>query len=151
MADIYTSAKRSEVMSCVRGRGNRLTELTLIALLRKASIMGWRRAQPVFGRPDFVFRQQRLAVFVDGCFWHGCPRHATKPATNRAFWRKKLARNEARDCLVNRTLRKAGWRVLRIWQHELKRDNESRCVARILRALAAADRTPTKRRAFNHP
>jgi DNA mismatch endonuclease (patch repair protein) len=59
--------------------------------------------------------EEAVAVFVDGCFWHGCPKHATKPANNRAFWKKKLAGNKTRDRLVNRTLRRAGWRVVRIW------------------------------------
>ena len=72
-------------------------------------------------RPDFVFLQSRTAVFVDGCFWHGCPRHATKPKNNAAFWRKKLAGNKRRDALVNRTLRKAGWRVVRLWECALQR------------------------------
>jgi len=70
-------------------------------------------------RPDFVFPKLRLAVFVDGCFWHCCPKHTTKPKNNRAFWQRKLASNRARDALVTRTLRRAGWRVLRVWEHEL--------------------------------
>jgi DNA mismatch endonuclease (patch repair protein) len=70
-------------------------------------------------RPDFVFRQVRLALFVDGCFWHGCPRHATQPKNNAAFWRAKLAANRRRDALVTRTLRRAGWRVVRIWECDL--------------------------------
>ena len=70
-------------------------------------------------KPDFVFRQVRLALFVDGCFWHGCPRHATKPRNNAAFWKKKLAGNQTRDTLVNRALRHAGWRVIRIWECDL--------------------------------
>lgn len=126
-------------MSRVCGHGNERTELALASLLRRSLLSGWRRNQTVFGKPDFVYRQKRLAVFVDGCFWHGCPLHATQPVTNRVFWRKKLARNKARDRLVNRTLRKAGWRVLRIWQHELKRNNESRCVARIRLALSLSN------------
>jgi DNA mismatch endonuclease (patch repair protein) len=84
--------------------------------------------------PDFVFRKQRTAIFVDGCFWHGCPKHATKPANNRAFWKKKLAGNKKRDALVTRTLRRAGWRVLRIWEHELTQ-NPERCLKRIERHL----------------
>lgn len=137
MADVFTKAKRSEVMSRIRGRGNKETELALAALMRRHGIKGWRRHQPVFGKPDFVFRRHRLAVFVDGCFWHGCPLHATKPATNRAFWRKKLARNKARDRLVTRTLRCAGWRVLRIWEHELARKREARLLVKLWKALAS--------------
>jgi DNA mismatch endonuclease, patch repair protein len=122
-------------MARVRGCGNERTERALLSVLRRHKIGGWRRNQPVFGKPDFVFRRERLAVFVDGCFWHGCPRHATTPATNRAFWQQKLSRNKARDRLVNRELHRRGWRVLRIWQHELTRKNQRRCVTRLLRAL----------------
>ena len=86
-------------------------------------------------RPDFVFPKLRLAVFVDGCFWHACPIHATKPRNNAAFWRKKLAANKARDRKVNRALRAAGWRVLRIWEHELAPARASQTLARIRRAL----------------
>jgi DNA mismatch endonuclease, patch repair protein len=131
MSDVFTKAKRSEVMSRIRGRGNKDTELALAKLLRRHGITGWRRNQPVFGKPDFVFRQVRLALFVDGCFWHGCPKHATKPANNRAFWRRKLSSNKTRDRLVTRTLRKTGWRVLRIWEHELAKKNETRLVKRL--------------------
>ena len=138
MSDIFTKAKRSEVMSRIRGRGNKDTELALAKLLRRHGITGWRRNQAVFGKPDFVFRQLRLAVFVDGCFWHACPKHATKPKNNRAFWKKKFARNRARDLLVTRTLRSSKWRVLRIWEHELARRNELRLVGRIQKSLTPA-------------
>ena len=134
MPDVFTKAKRSEVMSRIRGRGNKATELRLMAIFREFGITGWRRHQPVFGKPDFVFRQQRVAVFVDGCFWHGCPKHATFPASRRAFWLEKFARNKARDRLVTHTLRKNGWRVLRIWEHELRKP--ARVLARIRKALS---------------
>ncbi len=67
---------------------------------------------------DIAFPGARLAVFVDGCFWHRCPEHATEPKANRDFWRAKLDRNVARDREVDRALRNAGWRVVRIWEHE---------------------------------
>ena len=70
---------------------------------------------------DFVFSKERTAIFVDGCFWHGCPKHATQPKNNRAFWRRKFSANKKRDRLVNRALRRTGWRVLRIWEHDLKK------------------------------
>ena len=140
MADIFTKAKRSAVMALIRSRGNRATELRLIALMREHGITGWRRNAPVFGKPDFVFRRERVAVFVDGCFWHGCPRHATMPANNRTFWKTKLARNAARDREVTRALRKAGWRVIRIWECALTRTRSVRTAARIARALGRACR-----------
>ena len=138
MADVFTKAKRSAVMGRIRSHGNRATELRLIALLRAHGITGWRRKARVFGKPDFVFRRERVAVFVDGCFWHGCPRHATMPASNRAFWKAKLARNAARDREVTRALRKAGWRVLRVWECALTRRRSARTAARIVRALVNA-------------
>lgn len=133
MPDVFTKAKRSEVMSRIRSRGNKDTEIALARLFRRHRITGWRRHQNIFGRPDFVFPGLKLAVFVDGCFWHLCPRHGTKPATNRAFWRRKFSRNQKRDRLVNGTLRRAGWRVLRIWEHELA--GESQLVRKIQKAL----------------
>ncbi|TAK99022.1 MAG: very short patch repair endonuclease [Verrucomicrobia bacterium] len=135
MADVFSKRKRSEVMSRIRGRGNKDTELALAKLLRRHRITGWRRNQPVFGKPDFIFPKLKLAVFVDGCFWHGCPKHGTKPKNNQAFWRKKLSANKRRDALVTRTLRRYGWRVLRVWEHELARRNEARLVRRLTAAL----------------
>jgi DNA mismatch endonuclease (patch repair protein) len=130
MVDVFPTRKRSEVMSRIRSRGNKDTELVLAKIFRTQKISGWRRhallkfqtpSSKFQVRPDFVFRQVRLALFVDGCFWHGCPRHATKPKNNAAFWRRKLAANKRRDALVTRTLRRSGWRVVRIWECDLHR------------------------------
>ena len=123
-------------MSRVRSTGNTTTELRLLRLFQKAGVKGWRRKFPLSGKPDFAFPQSKVAVFVDGCFWHGCPKHATKPRNNAAFWRRKLVANQARDRRVTRTLRRGGWRVLRIWEHELARKNEARLLRRVRRALA---------------
>lgn len=107
-------------MSSVKGRGNRATELCLIQIFRAHRVSGWRRGVSIFGKPDFVFAASKLAVFIDGCFWHGCPLHGTLPKSNRAFWQEKLSRNQMRDKLVNRRLKALGWKTLRIWQHELR-------------------------------
>ena len=88
-------------------------------------------------RADFVFPKLRLAVFVDGCFWHGCPKHGTQSTHNRAFWRRKLTTTKTRDQLVTRTLRRQGWRALRLWKHELARKNEGHSLKRIRAALTA--------------
>lgn len=136
MADTLTAKERSKRMSLVRSSGNKATELRLLALLREHRISGWRREVPVLGKPDFVFRAAKLAVFVDGCFWHGCPRHGRMPKSRVAFWAAKLARNIERDREVRRGLRKQGWRVLRIWEHELAERNVTRLLARIRAALA---------------
>src|SRR5205085_8640731 len=107
------------------------TEGRLIQIFKKHSIVGWRRQTKVFGKPDFIFPGKHIAIFVDGCFWHSCPRHKSQPASNSEFWKTKLARNVARDKLVNRTLKRQGWQVMRIWQHELLRRNESYLLRRI--------------------
>ena len=120
-------------MSLIKGRGNKATELRLIGIFKTHRIIGWRRGWPLEGKPDFVFPTLRLAVFVDGCFWHGCPLHATRPKSNSAFWQTKLARNRARDRFVTRYLHAEGWQVLRIWEHELAKKNENRLLARLRR------------------
>ena len=167
MTDVFTKAKRSEVMSRIRSRGNQATELALVRLLRADGITGWRRhvllsvrssrgdealikkrksksgkRKPVQAssrrllrvRPDFVFRKSRLVIFVDGCFWHACPKHATQPKNNRAFWQRKFSSNKQRDLFVTRTLRRRGWGVLRIWECALARRPEV-CLRRVQRAL----------------
>lgn len=120
MADVFTKEKRSDVMSRIKGKGNKDTELAMIMVMKVHHIAGWRRNQRVLGKPDFVFWRQKIALFVDGCFWHSCPLHANMPKNNRAFWKKKLKGSADRDVFVNRELRKLGWKVIRIWEHELK-------------------------------
>jgi len=136
MPDVFTKAKRSQVMSRIRGRGNKETELALAKLLRVARITGWRRHAALLGRPDFTFRKERLVIFVDGCFWHCCPKHSNIPANNREFWERKLAANKIRDRVVTRILRQRGWRVLRIWEHDLIRKKQAGCVGRMRIFLA---------------
>jgi len=138
--DIFTKAKGSAVMARIRGSGNAATELRMMALMREHRISGWRRGQPVIGKPDFVFRRERVAVFVDGCFWHGCPRHATQPKTRAAYWAAKFSRNKARDREVTRTVRKAGWTVLRVWECALSRKQWRRTAGRLVRALSGIPR-----------
>ena len=136
MADVFTKAKRSEVMSRIRGKGNKDTEVALAKLFRANGISGWRRHYAIAGKPDFAFPMHKLAVFVDGCFWHDCPQHATQPKGNKKFWQTKLDANKARDRKVNRLLRSSGWRVLRIWEHDLNKSRQPGTVRRVLRVLA---------------
>jgi len=119
--DPLSSSQRSERMGRVRNRGNKSTELAMKAALRRHKITGWRsHPSRLVGRPDFYFPAQRLAVFIDGCFWHVCPTCDRRlPRHRRAFWKEKLEANIARDKTVNRTLRKAGVSVLRVWEHDV--------------------------------
>ena len=133
MADIWSKEKRSKVMSLIRSRGNKATELRLIEIFQEYGITGWRRNQKLIGKPDFTFSSERVVVFVDGCFWHGCPKCYQRPKSNRKFWDTKIASNRKRDRLVNRELRELGWRVVRVWQHQL--DKSARVAVRINKAL----------------
>ena len=125
-------------MAAIRSKGNRATELKLAAILRANSISGWRRHTALPGRPDFAFQRQRLAIFVDGCFWHGCRWHCRMPQDNRKYWQTKIARNAERDLTTNRLLRNAGWRVLRIWGHSLRAPQD--VIRRITSLLSAAQK-----------
>jgi DNA mismatch endonuclease (patch repair protein) len=89
-------------------------------LLRRSRIRGWRRGSKLFGKPDFVFYKRKIAVFIDGDFWHGNPKRYRLPKTNRLYWGKKIGSNKVRDRLVNRTLRKDGWTVIRFWESDLR-------------------------------
>jgi DNA mismatch endonuclease, patch repair protein len=146
MADVFDSAKRSVVMGSIRGKGNKDTELRMIAVFREYRITGWRRAQRVVGKPDFVFRSQRLTVFVDGCFWHrheGC-KYAYTPKSRQEFWLPKFEKNVARDRLVTRSLRQHGWKVIRVWECDLAKQSQWPRLARKI-AKALEDARPSAR------
>lgn len=123
-------------MAKVRSRGNKSTEVRAVKLFRGNGCTGWRRGFSLFGNPDFVFPKHRLAVFIDGCFWHGCTSHCRMPSSNANYWQRKIARNRKRDRLVCRTLEGRNWRVIRIWEHELRHPQ------RLLRRLARTLRQP---------
>ena len=118
--DRLTKDRRSAVMSSVKREGTRL-EGAFSQGLAARGLSGFEE-QPagIPGHPDFVHRAARLAIFIDSCFWHGCPRHLRRPASNIEYWQRKLARNRARDRRVNAELKAAGWRVVRIWEHSVR-------------------------------
>jgi len=118
-------------MSSIRGKRNKTTEYILRMALVRHGIRGWiLHPKYVPGCPDFFFPQKNIAVFVDGCFWHGCSRCGHIPLTNRPFWSAKIKRNRNRDLTNAKVLRKAGIRVLRFWEHEL-RESLGKCLGRI--------------------
>lgn len=107
-------------MSSVRSYGNKSTELKLIEIFSQRNLFGWIRGSSLLGKPDFLFKDARIALFVDGCFWHGCPKHCRLPQKNIEYWDKKIKGNILRDKFVSSELKKEGWTVIRIWEHELK-------------------------------
>lgn len=148
MVDVFSKSKRSAVMAAIRSRGNKRTELRLIQVFRANNITGWRRGSKLPGRPDFVFPKLKTAVFVDGCFWHSCPKHGRRPLDNASYWLAKFTGNKARDRRVNRELRKRGWKVIRIWEHELTKRNAGKLVRRLgpLKLSGAASRRASPRK-----
>jgi DNA mismatch endonuclease (patch repair protein) len=124
MVDCFTKAQRSHNMSRIRSNGNWTTEQRFMGIMRRFKIRGWRRGSKLPGKPDFVFHSSRVAVFIDGDFWHGHPKKGRLPKSNLDYWKAKIDRNRARDKEVNRALKKLNWRVLRIWESAL-RDEEA--------------------------
>jgi len=137
-----TTPGRSRNMRAIKARSNATTELLLRAHLIRNGVSGWKvGVRQVPGTPDFYFKNERVAVFVDGCFWHGCPKCGHIPKTNRPYWRKKLTGNKQRDVLIKRMLRSQGVRVLRLWECRL-RDSPSSCLKRLFIMLGNGRGTP---------
>jgi len=113
-------------MRAVRSKDNRSTERCLRLALVRAGVSGWKFHPPsIVGNPDFLFSEERLAVFVDGCFWHGCSICGHLPRKNSAYWAMKIQRNQMRDRKTTRRLRGAGFTVYRIWEHEIQHDRQA--------------------------
>jgi len=122
MSDKFDKNTRSEIMRKVLSKNNKSTEKKILILFHMYDIKGWRRGYPVIGRPDFVFLQSKVAIFVDGCFWHG-HKCKTIPEDNREYWEKKINKNKLRDLIITKRFQKRGWRVVRIWECEIRKKN----------------------------
>lgn len=129
--DTFTPQERSRIMSSVKAKGNKSTELKLLELFKLYKLKGWRRKYLINGNPDFVFPKARLAIFVDGCFWHGCSEHCRIPKSNKEYWVTKINQNKKRDYKVTKELRGKNWMVIRLWEHELKHNKYKRKMNRI--------------------
>ena len=138
-SDVFKASERSEIMRKVRSTHNKSTELRLIEEFKKRRLIGWRRNVRLFGHPDFVFPKLRIAVFVDGCFWHGHSCRNTTPKDHADYWRIKINRNQIRDRVVTEHLTSLGYLVIRIWECEFKRANVARLEEK-LRPLIEASR-----------
>ena len=126
MSDIFSKEKRSQVMKAVKSKNAKTTELKMLQIFKTSHIIGWRRTYPMKGKPDFVFPKKRVVVFVDGCFWHGHDCRNVTPKENSDFWDKKRAYNRAHDKEVTMLLMAKGWKVIRIWECELKKKNREK-------------------------
>lgn len=135
VADVFDKQKRSDIMRRIRSKKNKSTELRLIEIFKKNGITGWRRNYPVKGHPDFVFLKQKVAVFVDGCFWHGHDCRNTRPAENEEFWRKKREQNIKHDREITEIFEQRGWTAIRIWECELKPEKCEKTLKKIIEML----------------
>lgn len=140
-APIPRDERTSAIMSRIRAK-NTGPERALRAMLRAAGLTGYRLHYDVVpGRPDVAFVHRKVAVFVHGCFWHGCPHHAqVKVKSNTAWWTNKIGTNRARDRRKASALRRAGWRVITIWECRLKKSPDVQ-LRKVRRALSASPRS----------
>lgn len=135
MSDVFDKDERSRIMRSVKSKNTKSTELALIKLFKENHITGWRHSYNVKGHPDFVFLEKRVAIFVDGCFWHGHDCRNTRPSDNAEYWAKKRERNIQRDKDITERFEKRGWTVVRIWECELKKKNLPEIKNRLLSVL----------------
>lgn len=134
MADVLTKQQRKRCMSANRGKDTK-PEIIIRKRLWKQGVR-YRLNSKLPGRPDIVFAGKKVVVFVDGCFWHGCPDHFQQPKTNSEFWRQKIEANKRRDKTCTARLEADGWRVLRFWEHEIN-ENPDLCAGRVIMQLKA--------------
>ncbi len=128
--------QRTVTMSKIRGKGNKSTEIPLQMALVRRSIKGWQKhPENVKGKPDFYFQREKIAIFVDGCFWHGCPICGHIPKTRSEFWKAKIEKNKERDIKTKNTLEKNEIKVLRFWEHNLLRNNMQHVIDEIEKTL----------------
>ncbi len=119
--DVLSKKQRSYCMSQIRGK-NTQPEIILRKAISSAGIRGYRLSYKLTGKPDIVFPKKKIVVFIDGCFWHKCPTCFISPATNKTFWKNKIDTNVRRDGIVNAELKEKGWEIIRIWEHELRKE-----------------------------
>lgn len=121
MTDVLTKKQRSYCMSRIHAKDTQ-PEIILRKIISEAGIRSYRVHYKLTGKPDIVFPRRKIAIFIDGCFWHKCSRCFIKPRTNKGFWNKKIDSNTKRDGVVNAELKRKGWKIIRIWEHELRKE-----------------------------
>jgi len=141
MSDVLSKQQRSYCMSRIRGKNTKPELFLRKALWSKG--LRYRLKSNLPGRPDIIFPGKRLAVFVDGCFWHGCPQHCQLPEENSVFWEEKLSKNKARDQKINHMLKQKNWKVLRFWEHEIKASLPE-CVEKVFQAIRETEINPNR-------
>jgi len=121
MADTVSKKKRSEIMSAIKSKETKI-EIAFRKELWKNGIRYRKNPAKYFGKPDVVLKKYKAVIFIDSCFWHGCKKHFRTPSTNKKYWKDKIEGNIKRAKEVNRYYKRIGWKVLRIWEHEIEKD-----------------------------
>ena len=137
MTDNLSSEDRRKTMRSVKSK-NTKPERTLFAMLVGMGLKGWHKHDnDIMGNPDVVFEEARIVIFVDGCFWHGCPvcKRPLKPQSNREYWERKINRNVQRAEETNHLLEQQGWQVIRIWEHEIRSPASRKQISKKLRQI----------------
>jgi DNA mismatch endonuclease (patch repair protein) len=135
MTDNLSATDRRKTMRAVKSKDTK-PERRLFAMLAGMRLRGWcKHANDIIGKPDVVFREAKIAIFVDGCFWHGCPtcKRPLKPQSNHEYWESKISRNVQRAQETNHTLEQQGWQVIRIWEHEIQNPTSRKQINKLLR------------------
>lgn len=128
--DNLTKSQRRKNMQNIRSAGT-MPETLIMRALRRQKIYFAKNVKSIIGKPDIVFRRKKIAVFIDSDFWHVHPRRFIMPQSNKRYWKEKIRRNKERDSEVNKKLKKEGWKIIRIWEHDVKRDTD-KCISRVL-------------------
>jgi DNA mismatch endonuclease (patch repair protein) len=123
MADIFSKKKRSDIMSKVRSKETGI-EIKLRKELWKAGYRYRKNVSGYFGKPDILLKKYKAVIFIDSCFWHGCKKHGSTPQTRKKFWKEKIERNKERDKEVSKHYKKIGWKIVRIWEHDINKNIE---------------------------
>ena len=123
MAEKITKRKRSEIMRTIKSKGTEMERVLRKELSKRGYKFGI-NVSKLAGKPDLVFKKKRLVIFLDSCFWHGCKKHCRMPEANRAYWKAKIGNNKKRDREVNKIYKRMGWKVLRFWEHQIKKSPE---------------------------
>lgn len=137
MPDKFSKQIRSKIMSSIRSR-NTQPEITIRKILWSHGKRYRIHDRSVYGTPDISFKNERIAIFIDGCFWHGCKKCYVPPKTNEMFWRNKMIENRKRRGIVTSRLENDGWRILSFWEHEIK-NNPQKVVKSILKFFKASN------------
>lgn len=131
--DNLTKSQRRKNMQNIRSAGT-FPETLIMHALRRKNIYFAENVKSLTGKPDIVFRRKKIVVFIDSDFWHLHPKRFIMPQSNKRYWREKIRRNKERDKEVNAKLKKEGWKVIRIWEHDVKR-NIDKCITKILKII----------------